>query len=160
MKKLFYLCIALVGMSASAQVGIGVPTADINASAQLEVSSTSKGFLAPRMTQAQKNNISSPAAGLLVYQTDAPSGFYYFDGSVWQSGLGPQGPQGATGPQGAQGVTGATGAQGLQGLAGNDGLDGATGPMGPQGPAGNERSSRSSRSCWCNWCSRTSRFSW
>jgi hypothetical protein len=153
MKKLFYLCIALVGMSASAQVGIGVPTADINASAQLEVSSTSKGFLAPRMTQAQKNNINSPAAGLLVYQTDAASGFYYFDGSVWQSGLGPQGPQGATGPQGAQGVAGATGpmgpqgiqgiagatgAQGLQGVAGNDGLDGATGPMGPQGPAGND----------------------
>lgn len=154
MKKLFYLCIAFVGMSASAQVGIGVPTADINASAQLEVSSTSKGFLAPRMTQAQKNNISSPAAGLLVYQTDAPSGFYYFDGSVWQSGLGPQGPQGATGPQGAQGVAGATGpmgpqgiqgiagatgAQGLQGVAGNDGLDGVPGPqgdMGPQGPQG------------------------
>ena len=154
MKKLFYLCIALVGMSASAQVGIGVPTADINASAQLEVSSTSKGFLAPRMTQAQKNNISSPAAGLLVYQTDAPSGFYYFDGSVWQSGLGPQGPQGATGPQGAQGVAGATGPmgpQGIQGIAGAigaqgpagvngidgmNGVDGATGPMGPQGPQG------------------------
>ena len=76
MKKLFFLCIAFVGMSASAQVGIGVPTADINASAQLEVSSTSKGFLAPRMTQAQKNNISSPAAGLLVYQTDGVVGFY------------------------------------------------------------------------------------
>ena len=154
MKKLFYLCIAFVGMSASAQVGIGVPTADINASAQLEVSSTSKGFLAPRMTQAQKNNISSPAAGLLVYQTDAPSGFYYFDGSVWQSGLGPQGPQGATGPQGAQGVAGATGPmgpQGIQGIAGAigaqgpagvngvdgmNGVDGATGPMGPQGPQG------------------------
>jgi len=148
MKKLFYLCIAFVGMSASAQVGIGVPTADINASAQLEVSSTSKGFLAPRMTQAQKNNISSPAAGLLVYQTDAPSGFYYFDGSVWQSGLGPQGPQGATGPQGAQGVAGATGAQGPQGVpgvagaigaqgpAGLNGIDGVAGVPGPQGEMG------------------------
>jgi len=148
MKKLFYLCIALVGMSASAQVGIGVPTADINASAQLEVSSTSKGFLAPRMTQAQKNNISSPAAGLLVFQTDAPIGFYYFDGSVWQSGLGPQGPQGAqgvagaTGPMGPQGemgpqgVRGFDGPQGPQGVAGNDGFDGAPGPQGDQGPIG------------------------
>jgi hypothetical protein len=163
MKKLFYLCIALVGMSASAQVGIGVPTADINASAQLEVSSTSKGFLAPRMTQAQKNNISSPAAGLLVFQTDAPIGFYYFDGSVWQSGLGPQGPQGEqgvagatgpmgpqgiqgnsgprgmAGPQGVPGVAGAIGAQGpagVNGIDGMNGVDGATGPMGPQGPQG------------------------
>ncbi len=163
MKKLFYLCIALVGMSATAQVGIGVPTADINASAQLEVSSTSKGFLAPRMTQAQKNNISSPAAGLLVFQTDAPIGFYYFDGSVWQSGLGPQGPQGEqgvagatgpmgpqgiqgnsgprglAGPQGVPGVAGAIGAQGpagVNGIDGMNGVDGATGPMGPQGPQG------------------------
>ena len=136
MKKLFYLCIVLVGMSATAQVGIGVPTADINASAQLEVSSTSKGFLAPRMTQAQKNNISSPAAGLLVYQTDAPSGFYYFDGSVWQSGLGPQGPQGVAGPQGAQGVAGATGPMGSQGIQGVAGVTGAQGEMGPQGVRG------------------------
>ena len=133
MKKLFYLCIALVGMSASAQVGIGVPTADINASAQLEVSSTSKGFLAPRMTQAQKNNISSPAAGLLVFQTDAPIGFYYFDGSVWQSGLGPQGPQGA---QGVAGATGPMGPQGIQGIAGVAGVPGPQGDMGAQGPQG------------------------
>ena len=163
MKKLFYLCIVLVGMSATAQVGIGVPTADINASAQLEVSSTSKGFLAPRMTQAQKNNISSPAAGLLVFQTDAPIGFYYFDGSVWQSGLGSQGPQGEqgvagatgpmgpqgiqgnngpigqAGPQGVPGVAGAIGAQGpagVNGIDGMNGVDGATGPIGPQGEVG------------------------
>ena len=136
MKKLFYLCIALVGMSASAQVGIGVPTADINASAQLEVSSTSKGFLAPRMTQAQKNNISSPAAGLLVFQTDAPIGFYYFDGSVWQSGLGPQGPQGAQGVAGATGPMGPQGPQGIDGVAGVPGPQGDQGPMGPQGEMG------------------------
>jgi hypothetical protein len=142
MKKLFYLCIALVGMSASAQVGIGVPTADINASAQLEVSSTSKGFLAPRMTQAQKNNISSPAAGLLVFQTDAPIGFYYFDGSVWQSGLGPQGIQGAQGVDGATGPMGPQGPQGIDGVAGvpgpqgDMGAQGPQGDMGPQGPQG------------------------
>ena len=103
MKNVFYLCIVLLGMSVSAQVGIGVPTSQISASAQLEVSSSSKGFLAPRMTQAQKNNIISPTAGLLVFQTAPPVGFYYFDGSVWQSGLGPQGVQGAQGATGPAG---------------------------------------------------------
>ena len=35
------------------------------------------------MTSSQKNLISLPATGLLVYQTDAPSGFYYYTGSAW-----------------------------------------------------------------------------
>jgi len=40
------------------------------ASAKLELVSTTKGFLPPRMTTAQKNAIVSPAAGLMVYDTD------------------------------------------------------------------------------------------
>lgn len=87
MKKLFYFIITLVSVSASAQVGIGVSTANIDASAKLEVSSTSKGFLAPRMSEAQKNTIDNPATGLLIYQTDGTSGFYYYDGSVWKTAL-------------------------------------------------------------------------
>ena len=55
MKKLFYLVTILLGLNASAQVGIGVPTTNINPSAELEVASTTKGFLAPRMTETQKN---------------------------------------------------------------------------------------------------------
>jgi hypothetical protein len=39
------------------------------ASALLQLSSTTKGFLPPRMTTTQKNAISSPAAGLVVYDT-------------------------------------------------------------------------------------------
>lgn len=92
--------VALATFTASAQVGIGVPTANIDASAQLEVASTNKGFLAPRMSEAQKNNIASPAAGLLVYQTDGTAGFYYYDGSAWKSGLGAQGLKGEQGEQG------------------------------------------------------------
>ncbi len=61
--------IAFIGLNASAQVGIGVPTANINASAQLEVASTSKGLLLPRLTTAQVNAISNPAPGLMVYNT-------------------------------------------------------------------------------------------
>jgi BclB C-terminal domain-containing protein len=64
-----------------AQVGIG--TLLPNASSQLEVVSTTKGMLIPRMTEAQKNAISSPATGLLVYQTNNTAGFWYYDGSAW-----------------------------------------------------------------------------
>jgi hypothetical protein len=56
-----------------------------NASSVLDVKSTTKGFLIPRMTSAQRTAISSPATGLLVYQTDGTTGFYYYDGSAWTS---------------------------------------------------------------------------
>jgi hypothetical protein len=60
-------------------IGIAVP----NASALLDLSSTTKGVLIPRMTAAQKTAISSPTRGLLIFQTDSPSDFYYYDGSSW-----------------------------------------------------------------------------
>ena len=49
----------------------------------LDVSSTTKGFLAPRMTAEQRLHITSPATGLTVYQTDGTAGFYYYNGSTW-----------------------------------------------------------------------------
>jgi hypothetical protein len=64
-----------------AQVGIGTTTP--LESAQLDVTSTSKGFLPPRMTSAQRGNITSPVAGLMVYQTDATAGFYLYNGTAW-----------------------------------------------------------------------------
>jgi hypothetical protein len=48
---------------------VGIGTTSPNASALLDVSSTTKGFLPPRLTTTQKNAISSPAAGLVVYDT-------------------------------------------------------------------------------------------
>lgn len=63
------------------QVGIGTTTPD--ASAQLDISSSSKGLLTPRMTSAQRTSITNPATGLLVFQTDATQGFYYYNGSSW-----------------------------------------------------------------------------
>jgi len=65
-----------------AQVGIGTNTPD--PSAQLDVVSTSKGFLPPKMTATQRTAISNPATGLLVFQTDAPSGVYYYNGTTWK----------------------------------------------------------------------------
>jgi hypothetical protein len=54
-----------------------------DASSVLDVISVSKGFLAPRMTEAQRTTISSPATGLLVYQTNNIAGYYYYDGVAW-----------------------------------------------------------------------------
>eukprot|EP01035_Chromulina_nebulosa_P005942 gene5942-8047_t len=64
-----------------AQVGIGTSSPD--KSAVLDVSSTTKGFLLPRMTAAQKDLIGAPKKGLMIYQTDAAEGLYIFNGSVW-----------------------------------------------------------------------------
>ncbi len=65
------------------KVGIGTTTP--NASSLLEIKSTNKGLLIPRMTQTQRNAIASPAKGLLIYQTDNTSGFYYYSGSIWKA---------------------------------------------------------------------------
>ena len=61
---------------------IGVGTTAPNASALFDISSTTKGFLPPRMTNAQKNAIASPAEGLIVHDT-TNNGVAYYDGSTW-----------------------------------------------------------------------------
>lgn len=63
----------------------GIGTNSIAASAALDITSTTKGLLIPRMTQAQRNAISSPATGLQIFQTDGTAGFYYYTGSSWKS---------------------------------------------------------------------------
>jgi len=81
MKKTILLTIlATVFIGSYAQVGIGTNTP--NASAMLDVSSSSKGFLLTRMTTLQRNAILSPAAGLLVFDTDK-STLYLYDGDQW-----------------------------------------------------------------------------
>lgn len=82
MKRHFFLIIGCIfSMQLMAQTGIGTTTPD--PSAKLEVNSTTKGFLPPRMTSAQRVAISSPAAGLMVYQSDGTAGLYYYTGSAW-----------------------------------------------------------------------------
>jgi len=53
-----------------------------DASAQVDIASTTKGFLPPRMTNAQKNAITSPANGLIVHDT-TNNGVAYYDGTSW-----------------------------------------------------------------------------
>lgn len=79
MKTYALLFFGLFVLLGHAQTGIGTTTPD--ASAKLDITSTSKGFLIPRMTTVQRSAISSPANGLLVYQTDGVIGFYVNTGS-------------------------------------------------------------------------------
>ncbi|MGB1268753.1 MAG: tail fiber domain-containing protein [Flavobacteriaceae bacterium] len=72
----FIVCIHSYG-----QVGIGTNTPA--PSSALDISSTTSGLLVSKMTQAQKNAITSPATGLLVYQTNGTPGFYYYNGASW-----------------------------------------------------------------------------
>lgn len=64
-------------------VGIGANKFDPDQSAALEIQSNHKGLLIPRLTAIEKNNIIEPAEGLLIYQTDEISGFYYFSNTQW-----------------------------------------------------------------------------
>lgn len=64
-------------------VGIGVSEFTPHNSALLELRSDNKGILIPRMTVLDRISISEPAVGLLVFQTDNASGFYYFSKQGW-----------------------------------------------------------------------------
>jgi hypothetical protein len=63
--------------------GIAIGATSVSSSAILELTSTSRGFLSPRMTEAQRNAISSPSTGLLVYQTDVDEGYYIYKSFGW-----------------------------------------------------------------------------
>ena len=64
------------------QVAINNDNSAPDASAMLDVKATGLGLLAPRMTFA--NRPTSPAVGLLIYQTNGDFGYYYYDGAAWQ----------------------------------------------------------------------------
>ncbi|WP_421876185.1 beta strand repeat-containing protein [Marinoscillum sp.] len=70
----------VLSQGSSTNLGIGTDTPD--ASAALEVSSTEKGLLIPRMTATERDEISSPAIGLLIYNTDDDE-INKYDGSNW-----------------------------------------------------------------------------
>jgi len=112
---------------------VGINTNNPDASSALDIESTTGGILIPRLTETQRDAISSPATGLMIYQTDQATGFYFYDGTAWTRIEGVAGPQGE---QGIQGETGATGATGVTGPAGPKGDKGDTGDQGPQGVAG------------------------
>jgi hypothetical protein len=67
--------------------GVGINTSLPNASAQLDVTSTTKGFLPPRLTTAQRDAIASPAAGLTIYNTTVNC-LQWWNGTLWFDGCG------------------------------------------------------------------------
>ena len=75
---LFAGALLLVGASASRAQNVGVGTVTPAASAILDVSSTTKGLLPPRMSKAQRDAVMAPAAGLLITQTDNTPGLYQY----------------------------------------------------------------------------------
>src|SRR5689334_13119154 len=82
MKTALFLANLLIVSGLCAQnVGVNSTGAAPDNSAMLDVQSTSKGMLIPRMTAAQRTAISLPATGLFVYQTDGSAGFYYNSGT-------------------------------------------------------------------------------
>ena len=84
MKKLIFLLpiFVLLQLCLYAQVGIGTATPD--ASAKLDVSSTTQGFLPPRMTTTQRDAIAGPATGLTIYNTTIKA-FQVYNGTAWFS---------------------------------------------------------------------------
>jgi hypothetical protein len=83
--KYLFISLSLLGASnAFSQVGIGTNTPAASAALEVTSDANNKGILIPRITATQKDAISSPAQGLLIYQTTAPSGFYYYIGTAWK----------------------------------------------------------------------------
>lgn len=88
MKYLNWVLILLITGTLQAQIGIGTNTPA--ASAALDVTSTEKGFLPPRLTYAQKSTIASPVAGLIVWCTDCGNTgeLQVYNGTTWTNMIG------------------------------------------------------------------------
>ena len=86
MKKIVLYCFAsflVFAQAISQNVAVNSNGQAPHTSAILDLSSTSKGLLIPRMTAAQRTAIAGPATGLLVYQTDGTVGLHYYNGNTW-----------------------------------------------------------------------------
>lgn len=90
-KLIFLILLALMASINFAQsVGINDDGSSPNSSAMLDVSSTTKGFLPPRMTEAQRNSISDPAAGLTVWCSNCGTSgeLQVYNGTTWTNMIG------------------------------------------------------------------------
>lgn len=81
---LLFIACSLVPVSVFSQAGINADGSAPNGSAMLDVKSTDKGFLPPRMTTAQRNAIASPVEGLVIYNT-VEKALNVYNGTSWWS---------------------------------------------------------------------------
>lgn len=79
-KQIFLALFLNCSLLALSQVGIG--TKNIDNSSILDLTSTTKGLLTPRMSTAQRDAIPSPAIGLLIYNLDEAT-FNTYNGTSW-----------------------------------------------------------------------------
>ena len=86
--KIIIALLLLLTVKIYAQVGIGTTTPD--ESAALDIETSDKGFLPPRMTEDERGTISTPAAGLIVWCTNCGSNgeLQIFNGTTWTNMIG------------------------------------------------------------------------
>lgn len=90
MKKYIAIAVFLIGLYANAQVKIGNNPNTINANSLLELESTDKGFLPPRVALNSTTSVApltgTVPGGMLVYSAagSLPDGFYYWNGTAWK----------------------------------------------------------------------------
>ena len=82
--KQFLTLLAAVLLTATTYAQVGINNENPDASAALDITSTTGGLLVPRMTETQRDAISPAATGLMIYQIDGTAGFYYYNGSSWE----------------------------------------------------------------------------
>src|SRR5690606_16386760 len=140
-----------VSLSGAAQTGtVGIGTDKPEEKAVLDIVSTSKGVLIPRLKQEQIDSLksawgtNSTVNGMLVYNLGQKRFNFWLDNNWYDLSNGAMGPQGPQGVPGAVGPAGAAGPQGPKGdpftfsdftpaqLSGLKGPQGDTGPAGPQ----------------------------
>ena len=84
MKNCFFIFVILLFAHKVTAQNIGIGTSTPDSSAILDISSTDKGYLLPRMTFAQRNAIPNPATGLMVWCTDCNE-MQVFNGTIWKN---------------------------------------------------------------------------
>lgn len=81
---ILFIEILIPSITDAQSAAITTDGSNAHASAMLEVKSTNKGMLVPRMTTAQRTAIASPAKGLLVFDNDTGD-FWFYNGTAWVS---------------------------------------------------------------------------
>src|SRR5882762_9928550 len=83
MRKIFFILLSFFFFQHAFTQTVVIGTTMPDASARLDVSSSSQVILIPRLSSAQRSAIANPATGLLVFQTDGTPGFCYYNGFTW-----------------------------------------------------------------------------